>query len=93
MEQMMFFKDSTTIQPNGAYHITERRALAQILSEGLRPHIGKRSEKAHENKPLIYITDGIDLPQWILIFTKLNRQYKKMKNFIEEFFKDNITTK
>ena len=30
---------------------------------------------------------------WILIFTKLNRQYKKMKNFIEEFFKDNITTK
>ena len=27
---------------------------------------------------------------WILIFTKLNRQYKKMKNFIEEFFKDNI---
>lgn len=26
----------------------------------------------------------------ILIFTKLNRQYKKMKNFIEEFFKDNI---
>ena len=30
---------------------------------------------------------------WILIFTKLNRQYKKMKNFIEEFFKDNIITK
>ena len=27
---------------------------------------------------------------WIFIFTKLNRQYKKMKNFIEEFFKDNI---
>lgn len=24
---------------------------------------------------------------WILIFTKLNRQYKKMKNFIEEFSK------
>ena len=30
MEQMMFFKDSTTIQPNGAYHITERRALAAV---------------------------------------------------------------
>lgn len=70
MEQMMFFKDSTTIQPNCAYHITERSALAQILSEGLKPQIGKRSEKAHESKPLIYITDGIDLPQWILIFTK-----------------------
>lgn len=70
MERMSFFKDSSTIHPNGAYHITEKRALAQILSEGLRPQIGKRSEKAHENKPLIYITDGIDLPQWILIFTK-----------------------
>lgn len=70
MEQMSFFKDSSTINPNGAYHITEKRALAQILSEGLRPQIGKRSEKAHESKPLIYITDGIDLPQWILIFTK-----------------------
>ena len=70
MEQMSFFKDSSTIHPNGAYHITERSALAQILSEGLRPQIGKRSEKAHESKPLIYLTDGIDLPQWILIFTK-----------------------
>ena len=70
MEKMMFFKDSTTIQPNCAYHITERSAFAQILSEGLKPQIGKRSEKAHESKPLIYITDGIDLPQWILIFTK-----------------------
>ncbi len=30
---------------------------------------------------------------WILIFTKLNRQNKKMKNFIEVFFKDNIITK
>lgn len=29
----------------------------------------------------------------ILVSTKLNRQYKKMKNFIEEFFKDNIITK
>lgn len=52
MEQMSFFKDSSTIHPNGAYHITERSALAQILSEGLRPQIGKRSEKAHESKPL-----------------------------------------
>lgn len=52
MERMMFFKDSTTIQPNCAYHITERSALAQILSEGLKPQIGKRSEKAHESKPL-----------------------------------------
>lgn len=70
MEQMSFFKDSSIIHPNGAYHITERSALAQIHSEGLKPQIGKRSEKAHESKPLIYITDGIDLPQWILIFTK-----------------------
>lgn len=69
MEQMMFFKDST-IHPNGVYHITERSVLAQILSEGLKPQIDKRSEKAHESKPLIYITDGIDLPQWILIFIK-----------------------
>lgn len=51
MEQMMFFKDST-IHPNGAYHITERSVLAQILSEGLKPQIDKRSEKAHESKPL-----------------------------------------
>lgn len=63
MEQMMFFKDGSTIHPNGAYHITERSALVQILSKGLKPQIGKRSEKAHESKPLIYITDGIDLPQ------------------------------
>lgn len=73
MEQMMFFKDST-IHPNGAYHITERSVLAQILSEGLKPQIDKRSEKAHESKPLIYITDGIDLPQWILIFITINEQ-------------------
>lgn len=70
MERMMFFKDSSTIHPNGAYHITERSALAKILSEELKQQISKRSEKAHESKPLIYLTDGIDLPQWILIFTK-----------------------
>jgi hypothetical protein len=37
MEKMMFFKDGSTIHPNGAYHITERSALAKILSEGLKP--------------------------------------------------------
>lgn len=52
MERMMFFKDSSTIHPNGAYHITERSALAKILSEGLKQQISKCSKKAHESKPL-----------------------------------------
>ena len=47
MEQMMFFKDGSTIRPNGAYHITERSALAKILSEGLKPQIGKRMKVNH----------------------------------------------
>lgn len=32
MEKMMFFKDSTTIQPNCAYHITERSLTSLDLS-------------------------------------------------------------
>lgn len=66
----LFYYERRKILMEKIYHITERTSLAKIFSEGLKPQIGTRSKKAHEKKPLICITDEIDLPQWILIFTK-----------------------